>query len=122
MQKHILHVKNAPTAHIFKHPIIGINSQHPHLLGFDSNLVPNSSSFIISAVSLGGFRIFGTIRDISMYLSVPSQENSEYSGNSLDWIYFFLQDTAGSAAASKYIEYSLDAGKNNPNTWENHQK
>ena len=45
-------LKNAPTAHIFKHPIFGINSQHPYLLGFDSNLVPNSSSFIISAVSL----------------------------------------------------------------------
>ena len=71
MLNHILHAKNAPTAHIFKHLIIGINSQHPHLLGFDSNLIPNSSSFIISAISLRGFRIFGTIRDIRMYLSVP---------------------------------------------------
>ena len=48
--KDISHVENAPT--IFNHPIIEINSQHPHLLGFDSNLVPNSSIFIISAVSL----------------------------------------------------------------------
>ena len=88
MQKHILHTKNAPTAHIFKHPIIEINSQHPYLLGFDSNLIPNSSSFIISALSLGGFRIFGTIRDIHLYLSVPFHENPEYSGNSIDWIYF----------------------------------
>ena len=89
MQKHILHAKNAPTAHIFKHMIIAINSQHPNLLGFDSNLIPNSSSFIISAVSLGGFQIFGTIRDIRIYLSVPSWENPEYSGNLLDWISFF---------------------------------
>ena len=88
MQKHISHAKNAPTAHIFKHLIIKINSQHPHLLGFDSNLVPNSSSSIISAVSLRGFQIFETIRDIRMYLSVPSREKPEYSGNSLDWIYF----------------------------------
>ena len=46
-----------------------------------------------------------------MYLSVPSWENPEYLGNSLDWIYFFLQDTAGSAAASKYPKYSLDSGR-----------
>ena len=88
MQKHISHAKNAPTACILMHPIIEINSQHPHLLGFDSNLIPNSSSFIISAVSLGGFQIFRTIRDICMYLSVPSWENPKYLGNSLDWIYF----------------------------------
>ena len=41
MQKHISLVKNAPTAHIFYYLTIDINSQHPHLLGFDSNLVPN---------------------------------------------------------------------------------
>ena len=79
---------SAATIEIDQMSIIEINSQHPHLLGFDSNLVPNSSSFIISAVSLGGFRIFGTIRDICMYLSVPSWENPKYLGNSLDWIYF----------------------------------
>ena len=43
MQKHISHAENAPIAHIFYHPTIDINSQHPHLLGFDSNLVPNSN-------------------------------------------------------------------------------
>ena len=43
MQKHISHAENAPTAHIFYHPTIDINSQHPHLLGFDSNLIPNSN-------------------------------------------------------------------------------
>ena len=41
MQKHISLVENAPTAHIFYNPTIDINSQHPHLLRFDSNLVPN---------------------------------------------------------------------------------
>ena len=39
--KHISLAENAPTAHIFNNPIIDINSQHPHLLGFDSNLIPN---------------------------------------------------------------------------------
>ena len=88
MQKHISHAKNTPTAHIFRHLIIGINSQHPHLLGFDSSLIPNSGISTISAISLRGFQIFGTIRDIHMYLSVPSWENPKNLGNSLDWIYF----------------------------------
>ena len=43
MQKYISHTENAPTAHIFYHPTIDINSQHQHLLGFDSNPVPNSN-------------------------------------------------------------------------------
>ena len=84
MQKHISHAKNTPTAHIFKHPIIEIYSQHQHLLEFNSNLIPNSGISTISAVSLRRFRIFRTIRDIHMYLSVPSWENPEYLGNSLD--------------------------------------
>ena len=50
--KHILHAKNEPTAHIFKHLICEMNSQHPYLLGFDSNLAPNSNNFIISVISL----------------------------------------------------------------------
>ena len=33
--------ENAPTAHIFNDLTIDINSQPPHLLGFDSNLIPN---------------------------------------------------------------------------------
>ena len=41
MQKHISLAETAPTAHIFNNPTIDINSQHPHLLGFGSNLVPN---------------------------------------------------------------------------------
>ena len=31
---------------------------------------------------------------------------------------FLLQDTAGSTAIVEYIEYLLDSGSNNPNTWE----
>ena len=41
MQKHISLAENAPTAYIFHYPTIDINSKHPHLLGLDSNLVPN---------------------------------------------------------------------------------
>ena len=77
MQKHISHTENTPTTHIFYHPVVEINSQHPHLLAFNSNLAPNSSISTILAVSLGGFQIFGTIRDIHSYLCISSQENPE---------------------------------------------
>ena len=41
MQKHIYLAGTALTTHISKNLTIDINSQHPYLLGFNSNLVPN---------------------------------------------------------------------------------
>ena len=41
MQKRILPTENAPGAHFLNNPTMDIHSQHPYLLGFDSNLVPN---------------------------------------------------------------------------------
>ena len=41
VQKHILPAETAPSAKFFKNPTMHIHSQHPYLLGFDSNLVPN---------------------------------------------------------------------------------
>ena len=52
MQKHIFHAENAPTAHILNPLTIEINSQYPHLLGFESNLIRNSSSFSFLAISV----------------------------------------------------------------------
>ena len=45
-KKHILPAETAPSAKIFKKPIMHIHSQHPYLLGFDSNLVPNSNILV----------------------------------------------------------------------------
>ena len=42
MQKHISPAGTTPSANIFTNPIMHIQSQHAYLLGFDSNLVPNS--------------------------------------------------------------------------------
>ena len=39
--KHILPAETAPPAKFFKKPTTDIHSQHPYLLGFDSNLIPN---------------------------------------------------------------------------------
>ena len=84
-----------------------MNSQHPHSLGFDSNLVPTS---------------------IFYYFQPYLGEDSEYSeqserftcisafsfGNNLNnWEIhltgsIFLQDTAGSTTNTEYIDYLLD--------------
>ena len=57
-----------------------------------------------------------------MYLSVPSLGKPQIIGKLIRLDLFLLQDTAGSTTKIEEIEYSLDSGKNNPNTWENHQK
>ena len=75
--KCILHAENAPTIHTFEYSVIGSNSQYPYLLGFNSNLIPNSCNFNISVTSLGGFRIFGMIRDICVYICSFTWENPE---------------------------------------------
>ena len=41
MQKHISPAGTALPANIFKNLTMHIHSQHPYLLGFDSNLIPN---------------------------------------------------------------------------------
>ena len=46
VQKHSLPAETAPSAKFFKNPIMHIHSQHPYLLGFDSNLVPNSNILV----------------------------------------------------------------------------
>ena len=40
-KNHISCAENTPAVHIFNYLTIDVNSQHPYLLGFDSNLVPN---------------------------------------------------------------------------------
>ena len=46
VQKHILPAETAPSAKFFKNPTTDIHSQDPYLLGFDSNLVPNSNILV----------------------------------------------------------------------------
>ena len=46
VQKHILPAETTPSTKFLKNPIMHIHSQHPYLLGFDSNLVPNSNILV----------------------------------------------------------------------------
>ena len=107
MQKHSSLVENAPTAHIFYHLTIDINSQHPHLLGFDSNLVPNSSIYYFSRILERILNIQNVLRDSHVIqhfiLGIP-----RIIGKFIRLVLFFLQDTAGSTANTEYFDYSLD--------------
>ena len=121
MQKHISLAENTPTAHIFYHPTIDMNSQHPHLLGFDSNLIPNFNILL--------FQLY--LREDSEYL----EQSERFActpvfllGNNLNnweihWtgsIFF----TGYSRVHCKYRIRRLFDGfvRNNPNTRKNHQK
>ena len=107
-KNHISCAENTPTAHIFNYLTIDINSQHPHLLGFDSNLVPNFNILVFQPYP----------EEDSEY----SEKSGRFACNSVsslgntpniweihfDWCYF-LQDTAGFTANSEYIDYSPDS-------------
>ena len=116
MQKHIAPAENAPSAHISNNLTIGINSQHPYLLGFDSNLVPNSNILVFQPY----------LGEDSEY----SEESGRFAHNSapplgitpniqeihLDWSYF-SEDTAGSTVNTEYIEYSPDSERKTRIIW-----
>ena len=107
-KNHISCAENTPTTHIFYKPTIDINSQHPHLLGFNSNLIPNLDILVFQPYP----------EEDSEYLEKSGRFacNSAFSlGNTLniweihfDWSYF-LQDTTGFTANSEYIEYLPDS-------------
>ena len=101
-------MENAPTAHIFYHPTIDTNSQHPYLLGFDSNLIPNFNILL--------FQLY--LGEDSKY----SEQSERFTCNSVsplgnklnNWEihlngFYFLQDTAGFTANTKYFDYSMDS-------------
>ena len=87
VQKHILPAETAPSAKFLKNPTMHTHSQHPYLLGFDSNLVPNSNILVFqpypgedseyseksgrfacnSASSLGIPRIIGKIVSLVLF-------------------------------------------------------
>ena len=105
MQKHISHAENAPNTHIFNHPTIDVNSQYPHLLGFDSNLVPNFNILLFQLYPGEDSEYLGQSEGF-VCISVFSLGNNPNNWEiQLDWSYF-LQDTAGSTANTEYIDYS----------------
>ena len=108
MQKHISHAENAPTAHIFYYPTVDINSQHPHLLGFDSNLVPNFNILVFQPYHGKDSEYLEESGRFVCISASPLGNTPNIWEIHLDWSYF-LQDTAGFTATTEYIDYSLDS-------------
>ena len=108
MQKHRSLVENAPTAHIFYHPAIDINSQHPHLLGFNSNLILTQVFTYFSRILERISNIWNNLRDLHV-LQCFLLEIPRILGKFIRLVLFFLQDTAGSTANTDYLDYLLDS-------------
>ena len=81
-KNHISCAENTPTAHIFNYPTIDVNSQHPYLLGFDSNLVPNFNILVFQPYPEEDSK-YSEKSGRFAHNSVPSSwEYPEYSGKS----------------------------------------
>ena len=107
MQKHISLAETALTAHISKNPTIDINSQHPYLLEFDSNLIPNFNILVFQPYP-GEDSKYSEELERFTYISVsPLGNTPNIREIHFDWSYFLL-DTAGFTANTEYIDYSLD--------------
>ena len=85
-----------------------INSQHPYLLGFDSNLIPNFNILVFQPYPGEDSEY---LEESERFAPIPASS----LGNTpnireihFDWFYF-LQDAAGFTANTKYIDYSLDS-------------
>ena len=108
MQKHISLTENAPTAHIFNYPTIDINSQHPYLLGFNSNLIPNFNILVFQLYPGEDSEYSEELGRFACISASPLGNTLNSQEIHLDWSYF-LQDTAGFTATTEYIDYSLDS-------------
>ena len=94
MQKHISFAETAPTAHIFNNPTIDINSQHPHLLGFDSSLIPNFNILVFQPYPGEDSEYSEESERFACISASPLGDNPNIREIHFDWSYF-LQDTAG---------------------------
>ena len=88
MQKHISPAGTALPANIFKNPTMHIHSQHPYLLGFDSNLVPNPHILVFQPYP-GEDSEYSEKSGRFAYSSASSLGNTPNNReNRLDWAYF----------------------------------
>ena len=108
MQKHISCAENAPTAHIFNNPTMDIYSQHPYLLGFDINLIPNFNILVFQPYPGEDSEYSEKSGRFTCISGSPLGNTPNIRQIHFDWSYF-LQDTAGFTANTEYIDYLLDS-------------
>ena len=104
MQKRISPAGTAPSANIFTNPIMHIHSQHPYLLGFDSNLIPNSHILVFQPYPGEDSKYSENREDSHIVLRLPLGI-PRIIGKIVSLVLFFQKDTAGSTANTEYVEY-----------------
>ena len=121
MQKLISFAENAPTAHIFYHLTIDMNSQDPHLLGFDSNLIPNSNILLFQLYHEEDSEYSEQSERFTSISAFSLENNPNNWEIHFDWFYFF---TGYSRVHCKYRIHRLFTGfgKKNLNNRQNHHK
>ena len=98
-----LYARNAPTIPTFEYSVLESYSSYPCLLGFDSNLIPNSSIFLyFSHISVRIPNIWDNQRYLCVYMYILLRK-SQILGKFISLGLFLLQDTAGSTAFN--VEY-----------------
>ena len=90
MQKHITLAENAPVAHVSNNLTIGINSQHPYLLGFNSNLIPNFNILVFQPYLGEDSEYSEELRRFAHNSAPPLGNTLNIQEIHLDWSYFFL--------------------------------
>ena len=86
-----------------------INSQHQHLLGFDSNLIPNFNILVFQPY-LGEDSEYSEESGRFARISAPPLGNNPNIREfHVDWSYFFQRIQQGSLQKTEYIDYSLDS-------------
>ena len=97
MQKHISLAENALLHTFLNNPTIDINSQHPYLLGFDSNLVPNFNILVFQPYPGEDSEYSEESERFACISASPLGNTPNIREIHFDWSYF-LQDTAGLTA------------------------
>ena len=107
--KTTFHVQKMHLLHtFFNYPTIDINSQHPYLLGFNSNLVPNFNIVVFQPYPGEDSEYSKESGRFTCISAFPLGNNPNVWEIHFDWSYL-LQDTAGFTANTEYIDYSLDS-------------
>ena len=107
-KNHISCAENTPAVHIFNYPTIDVNSQHPYLLGFDSNLVPNLNILVFQPYPGEDSEYSEESGRFACNSASPLGNTPNIREIHFDWSYF-LQDTAGFTANTECVDYSPDS-------------
>ena len=100
---------------------IDINSQHPYLLGFNSNLIPNFNILLFQPYPGEDSEYLGQSERFVCISASSLRNNPNIREIHFDWFYFFYRIQQGPLQPRIHRLFA-GFGKKNLNNWENHQK